>query len=154
MAKNNRTTKKPKTSAGKQTTINRPENLDSQKVVWAFDNIDTDGPFAFDVRREDFEHALVLEKMIEYATMTWGDVKKQTHDGGKSKNHYLKDMSHEAEKRLEKKGLAALLSDCIFSFALDNLMRVVGYVDIDKNLFHVLWYDPRHEVCPSTKKHT
>lgn len=85
--------------------------------------------------------------------MTWTEVKKQTHDDGKSKHHFLSPqfLSPEAAERLKAKQLEEY-SDSIFSFALDNKLRLVG---IRKNEdFHVLWYDPEHEVCPSKKKHT
>lgn len=45
--------------------------------------------YAFDVNRPDFDHKEVLGKMINYSSMTWGEVKRQTHDDGKSKHHFL-----------------------------------------------------------------
>ena len=60
-------------------------------------------------------------------------------------------MSSEALERVKARELDENL-DAIFSFALENKLRIVG-VRIDEN-FHVLWYDPEHEVCPSSKKHT
>lgn len=40
----------------------------------------------------------------------------------------------------------------IFSFALQNRLRIVG---IRENEYvHVLWRDPDNEICPSKKHHT
>ena len=115
--------------------------------------IDRSGKFAFDLNRNDFKYKAFLEKLIDYSSMTWADVKKQTHDENSSKHHFLSlaSLSPEAVERLKAKQLEEY-SDSIFSFALDNKLRLVG---IRKNEdFHVLWYDPEHEVCPSKKKHT
>lgn len=43
-------------------------------------------------------------------------------------------------------------SDSIFSFALNNIIRVVG-IRLNDN-FYILWYDSKHAVFPSIKKHT
>ena len=43
-------------------------------------------------------------------------------------------------------------SDQLYSIALQNKLRIVGLRDKDR--FHVLWYDPEHEVCTSQKKYT
>ena len=42
--------------------------------------------------------------------------------------------------------------DKLFSFALNNKTRVIGFLDGAE--FQVTWYDANHEFCPSTKKHT
>ena len=118
-----------------------------------FDKIDRSGNYAFDVNREDFDHKEVLGKMVDYSSMTWGEVKRQTHDDGKSKHHFLTpgSLSKGAVERLKAKDLEEF-SDYIFSFALQNKIRIVGIRNGEK--FHVLWYDPNHEICPSKMRHT
>ena len=64
-------------------------STDGEKIIWVFDKIDRSGNYAFDVNREDFDHKEVLGKMVDYSSMTWGEVKRQTHDDGKSKHHFL-----------------------------------------------------------------
>lgn len=135
------------------TTLNIATPSDGKLVVWIFDNIDRAGKFAFDISRKDFKPYDIMEKLIEYSSMTWADIKRQTHDDGKSKHHLLDatKLSNEAMERLKSKKLEED-SDSIFSFALQNKLRIVG---IRKNeYFHVLWYDPNHEVCPSKKRNT
>ncbi len=128
-------------------------STDGEKIIWMFDKIDRSGNYAFDVNRVDFDHKEVLGKMVDYSSMTWGEVKRQTHDDGKSKNHFLApgSLSKEAVERLKAKDLEEF-SDYIFSFALQNKIRIVGIRNGEK--FHVLWYDPDHEICPSKKRHT
>lgn len=128
-------------------------STDGENVVWMFDKIDRSGNYAFDVSRDDFDHKEVLGKMIDYSSMTWAEVKRQTHDDGRSKHHFLApgSLSKEAADRLTARDLEEF-SDYIFSFALQNKIRIVGIRNGKK--FHVLWYDPNHEICLSQKRHT
>ena len=124
---------------------------DDMKTVWYFDLLDRSGKFAFDLTRGDFHHHEVLEKIIAYSNMTWTEIKRQTHDKGKSKHHFLdmSKLSAEAMERIEAKQFEEQ-TDSIFSFALQNKLRLIG---LRKNeQFHVVWYDPNHEFCPSSKK--
>lgn len=135
----------------KQTVKNENYESENKLVIWRFDMIDRNGSFAFDLNRDDFYHKEVMEKMLEYSTMTWADIRKQTHDRGKSKHHFLdgENLSPEAKERIKKMKLEQY-SDMIFSFALQNKLRIVGIREHEH--FHVLWYDPNHEICPSKKK--
>lgn len=63
-------------------------SYDAERPIWRFDLLDRDGDFAFTLDRVD--HRVVLEKLIEYGNLTWGEIKRQTHDRtNKSKHHYL-----------------------------------------------------------------
>lgn len=141
-----------KKSGNKRTNI-VPTSYDRERPVWIFTEIDRSGEFAFDMHRIDKDSYEILDKIINYSSMTWGEIQRQTHDDKRSKHHYLSPdtLSETARKRLIAKRLEDR-SDDIFSFAFNNLLRIVGYRDKEK--FYVLWYDPNHEVCPSSKKHT
>lgn len=120
--------------------------------VLRFNKLDRNGPFAFDMRRNDFNHKEVLEKLIEYSNLSWNDIMHQTHDkGNKTKHHFLSTeaLSREAVARIEAMHLQEE-SDNIFSFAFQNLLRIIGIRDGET--FYVIWYDPNHKFCPSTKK--
>lgn len=121
------------------------------KPVFRFETLDRNGKYAFDLNRDDFEEHDFLEKMINYSQMTWTDIERQTHDRGKSKHHYLKPyerLSKEARSRLAQMQLDDF-SDCIFSFAFNNLTRIIG-IRID-DIFYVLWYDANHGVYPVSR---
>lgn len=137
----------------KQTIQRQGYSSDNKKAIWRFDMIDRSGKFAFDVSNSNFPHQIIVEKLISYSSMTWGEIKRQTHDNGKSKHHIISvdSMCNEAVSRLVKRELEEY-SDSIFSFALTNKLRVIGIKDEEH--FHVLWYDPEHEICPSKKKNT
>lgn len=146
-------TSKRKEQKSKKTVVKIKSSSDNKNVIWRFDWIDMSGKFAFNINRYDFQHKDVLEKIIEYSSMTWADIKKQTHDYGKSKHHYLAvdKLSKDAKDRLNTKKLMDY-NDSIFSFALTNKLRIVGIRS--EEFFYVLWYDPNHEVCPSVLKQT
>ena len=139
--------------SGKERVVGERVSYDKEKPIWMFDKIDRDGKFAFDVRRVDFCAEEILQKIIDYSNMTWGVIKIQTHDDGESKHHTLKynELSKEVIDRIEKLELDEQ-TDAFFSFAFTNLVRIVGIREQAK--FHVLWYDPKHEICPAKKKHT
>lgn len=137
--------------ASSKTVSGKQYSSDGMKVIWCFDMLDTSDKFAFDTHRGDFSHKEVLEKIIAYCNMTWSDVKRQTHDDGKSKHHFLDitKLSKEARQRIEAKKLLEY-SDAIFSFALQNKMRIIGIRKDEK--FHAIWYDPQHQFCPIHKR--
>ncbi len=121
------------------------------KIVWCFDRIARSGVFAFDTARDDFNFKEIVNKMISYNSMTWGELKRQTHDRGKSKHHFLdpSSFSDEAKEQIARNRLEDEVDD-IFSFALQNTLRVIGLRK--GQMFHVVWYDPYHQFAPSTKR--
>lgn len=119
--------------------------------IWRFDKIDRDGKFAFNLSRKDFKHKEVLQKLIEYGNMTWDEISRQQHDRTrKTKHHYLNpvSLSNEAVERIKAKHFDEYTDD-IYSFALQNLVRIIGLRYGAE--FHIVWYDPNHEFCPSIK---
>lgn len=140
-------------SASKKTVCGQSHSTDGMKVVWCFDMIDRAGKFAFNLEQKNFQHKEFLSKVIDYSSMTWNDIKKQTHDDGKSKHHFLSvdKLSKQAIERIRLRKLEEF-TDSLFSFALQNKWRIVGIRE--NEYFHVLWHDPYHEICPSKKKHT
>lgn len=129
------------------------KSSDSRCPIWLFDKIDKNGVFAFDINAPYFNHKDFLSKMIEYSSMTWAAIKKQTHDNDKSKHHYLEysKLSKDARDRIQNLKMSDL-TDAIFSFAFNNTLRIIGFRD--NEYFHVVWYDRNHQFCPAKLKHT
>lgn len=130
------------------------QSYHERPITWTFDRVDMDGEFAFDLNRiEENEHVReILEKQVSFSKMSWQEIKTATHDAkGKSKHHNLEieSLSAEAKRRIEKLQLSEDDRDSIFSFALQNKLRIVGIKE--EPFFHVLWYDPEHKVCPSKR---
>lgn len=137
-------------SRKKQVAIARSGSTLKKKPVWRFDMIDREGRFAFDLSRKDFLHREVLQKLMDYGGMTWEEIDRQQHDRGKSKHHYLNpdSLSSEAKSRIRARHLEEE-TDVIYSFALQNLLRIIGIRQGEE--FFAVWYDPRHEFCPSIR---
>lgn len=131
--------------------ISIDNSTDSLYIVWAFDKLDKNGAFSFNISEPDFNAKLFLEKIISYSNMTWAQVKQQTHDGGKSKHHELDfdKLSKDAKNRYFTMGFSDEDTDKLFSFAFTNLLRVIGVRD--GQIFHPIWYDKDHKFCPSKK---
>lgn len=62
---------------------------------------------------------------MDYSRMKWQDIETQTHDRGKSKHHFLKSLD---------------------SLSPEAWERIREWEE-----FHVVWYDPKHEFCPSRR---
>lgn len=153
MAKRINKKTKRSTDTNTKNTIRIEKSTDNHTIVWKYDRIDRSGKFAFNLSRDDFNHKDFLDKMIQYSNMTWIEVKRQTHDDGRSKHHFISadDLSKTAQERFFALHLEEY-SDTIFSFAFQNKLRILGIRENEQ--FHVVWYDPYHEVCPSKKRHT
>lgn len=140
-----------KNASLKKQVISKDIGTVNKKTIWLFDWLDNDGTFAFNLNRRDFDSRDFLEKMIAYSNMTWEEISHHTHDNGKSKHHYLPSngLSKDAIERIKAKHLDEH-TDAIFSFAFQNLIRIIGIRDGE--LFHVVWYDPKHEFYPTKRQ--
>ena len=123
-------------------------STDCQTPLWSFGKVDNGGKFRFS--QEDINTELVIEKLISLSTMTWSEIKKATHDKGKSKNHELnyEGICAEGKDRIREKKLTED-ADSIFSFALTNKIRLIGLKE--GRVFYVIWYDPNHDFYPVNK---
>lgn len=88
----------------------------------------------------------VLEKLRSYESMTWGEI-----EGRASHVIGVESLNKKAIKRLEELKLDDV--DSVFSFRVTGKKRVIGLRLAGPQL-HLLWWDPRHQVCLSHKKHT
>ncbi|RJP86702.1 MAG: hypothetical protein C4518_13095 [Desulfobacteraceae bacterium] len=113
--------------------------------VWQTGVIDVDGPWGW----KDIEHNLffttILPTMQNFETMTWFEILGRN-------NHEVKiqQLIKPAQKRLAFLSLDDFES--LVSLRLTGPQRVWG-IKI-QNVFKILWWDPKHEVCPSQLKHT
>lgn len=131
-------------------TIVNSGSTDHRRVIWHFENVDNDGCFAFSTKVSNFNALEIVEKLLAYSKMTWSEIKKQTHDNGKSKHHLLDydKISVDAKKRVKALKLEDY-TDSIFSFALQNKLRIVGIRS--GQYFNVIWYDANHKFCLTKK---
>lgn len=114
------------------------------KPVWRFSTVDKGGLFCWPKGKQ--EELFIVSKLHDFDSMTWADIQGKQH-------HYLsvKSLSKEAVKRLEHIKLDDEV-DNLFSFHLQGRPRIIAIKHA--NVAKLLWYDPDHQVAPSTKEHT
>lgn len=115
----------------------------SEKPSWRFSTVDLDGPFAWP-KGQDIENN-ILAKLHQFDSMKWSEIVGSSHHAiGKD------SLSKLAKDRLEAIGMDDV--DEVFSFHFSGKPRIIGIQD--RGVVKLLWWDPEHQVCPSTKKHT
>lgn len=114
------------------------------KPAWRFSTVDTEGPFRWP--KGDPEELLIVQKLHAFDSMTWADLVGKQH-------HFLSvtSISSAAKRRIEELDIDDAIEN-LFSFHLAGKPRVIAlrYGDTAS----LLWYDPDHQVAPSTKRHT
>ena len=71
--------------------------------------------------------------------------------GYPGKDYDIEDIPiQDARDRLDAIGLADMTK--ISVFRLSGVLRLYGFRR--ENVFHVVWWDPPHQIWPSVKKHT
>ena len=88
MSKNKKKVTGANAKEQRRTAVDK-QSTENCKIVWKFDLLDKTGLFAFDLMRPDFNHELILRKIIDYSNMTWSEIRRATHDKGKSHHHFL-----------------------------------------------------------------
>lgn len=111
---------------------------------WRFSTADIGGAFAWPSGSSDEQR--IVNKLRNFDSMTWNEIERDKH-------HFLTptSLSKEAQKRLSALNRSDSV-DSLFSFRLGAKERVICFRYGDLAL--LLWYDPKHLVCPSKKKHT
>ena len=110
--------------------------------------IDHNGPWGFDKMTGE-ELCGLMKTLASFETMTMGEAFPGSGHPGKDYN--IEDIpTQEARDRLDAIGLADMTK--ISVFRLSGVLRLYGFRR--ENVFHVVWWDPPHQIWPSVKKHT
>lgn len=116
-------------------------------LVFRFDAVDLDKecPWAlFNATNED--HRLILKTLFEYERKTPAEIRP---DGEHFKyyRNFGECPNRDAAKRLAEKYEGR---DSIARIRLTGEKRLYGF--LEGNEFHVVWWDPKHNIWPSQKK--
>lgn len=125
-------------------TRENPESSNDQTPVWLFGSLDLDCPWCGDISAQLASE--VLSKIKSYESMTWGQILAD-----RTRNHpvALDSCSKEARDRATDLDLDV---DELFRLRFNGTQRLWGIRDRHK--FKLVWWDPDHQVCPSTLKNT
>lgn len=110
------------------------------------EQMDNDGPWGwneFDSSQSQMQE--LFQKIFEWQKLTWQDFRNNG-------SHFVRraDLCSEAQKRLIQIKKDDL--DQLFSLRLTGRKRIWGIKE--NNILWLLWWDPKHEVCPCVRKHT
>jgi hypothetical protein len=124
-----------------------PDSYYDLKPSWRISRIELIDPYGWHVLDLDkINH--VKGKLSYFEQMTWREILIDS----KKQNHFIdKDrLSLNAQNRLIEIGQDDL--DRLVSLRLTGKQRVWGIWE--QGTLNLLWWDPEHQVCPSTLKHT
>ncbi len=154
MGKNQRKTPKasalpiPQTSRKEPRAHHDPDDANRQTPVWSIRFFDAESQWGKSrISLPDHLWNHLFSKLRNYETMTWGEILKD-----KDHNHDVEvgRLCKDAQERLRI--LKQDDIDAVFRLRLTGKQRVWGIRD--RQVLRLLWWDPDHEICPSTKKHT
>jgi hypothetical protein len=120
----------------------------AERICWRFTHVDHDGPWSFAALDDDAWIAL-LGQLAQFETMT---INELFHRGGYPGKAY--DPAELPDPRAARRLEAMRLTDMtkIWALRTQGKPRLWGF--LVENVFHVIWWDPEHEVWPSQLKHT
>ena len=137
--------KKPRKRENPNISKTPKEGESQRKFKWSFDQAELeDGPWSWkDISMKKFLKD-VLKKLQYFETMRWPEVEGRN-------NHFVhvEELNKKAKARLDELNLEPVK---LFSLRLTGRERVLGYQV--ENFLYVLWWDPKHTVYPTKKKHT
>lgn len=116
-----------------------------ERVCWRFGHLDLDGPWGL-VSLDHERLMMLLGDMAKFESQTINELFHQGEWPGKCHD------VHKLPNRVALARLGALgLSDMtkIWKLRIGGPGRLWGF--LVGNVFHVVWWDPRHEVWPSKK---
>lgn len=121
-----------------------PDSYFGWKPSWSFSKCDFQHE-KWSLRRSDI-FGEIIPKLISFENRTWGEIVSD-----KKHNHWIESDSFAkgAQSRMVELNL---YYDSLFSLRLTGEMRLFGY--IENGIYYIIWYDPKHEICPSKLKHT
>jgi hypothetical protein len=125
-----------------------PESIFQLLMEWTSIDADIDGNWSWGPRAwsEADWTGIILPKLRDFATMRWREIDAALTDSGHRMHHSMpvEVICDECQTRLLE---LEKVDDDIFRFRLGNLPRLWGFRILQ--VFHVLWYDPRHQVYPT-----
>jgi hypothetical protein len=121
------------------------EDYLQETPAWKFNAIDLDGEWSCKNIDRDLIISSILPRIQCFETMKWSEIR-----GGEHHDINISNLSPKAQRRLEEIYQEDI--DSLFSFRIDGIKRL--WCILDRHIAKIIWWDPKHEVCPSPLKHT
>lgn len=124
-------------------------------MSWANDLEDREGSWSWGVERDwgdELSASYIYPFLCGCQKSTWGQLESQkAGDRHRHISYEIEQIVPEAQERLIDLELDD--QDKIFRFRMTNKNRLYGFI-LTTCVFHTVWFDPTHDICPSKKKHT
>lgn len=149
-AANGRKTTPPRevTRTKRTPTLNVSGNdILKRQLVWRLSWVDNEGPWSL-INISRIQMTQLIDKMISFESMTVGEIFGPGSEHGKS--YTVSDLPNVASRRIKE--IKRDDEDQIHRLRCSGTQRLYGVMR--EHVFHVLWWDPEHEVWPSTKRNT
>ena len=153
MAKRNNKIKSP--AVGVHREVQRsvsPEDFMNAHPSWKFARLDTDGKWGWKkIGKENWE-TKVFPKLKNFERMKWSEILKGSGDSRSGSKHHKLDVPDAITKEALQRLSDLNLNDvpALFSFGLENKMRVIGIRQ--GAAIELLWFDPEHEVAKQSRR--
>lgn len=118
-----------------------------RRLVWRFSDHDDEGQHTLSAITPAHLVGL-LSKLRSFESMTLGELFAPDSEHGKT--YTVESMPSEAQKRLTAIGRDDETE--VARLRCSGTQRLYGF--LRENVFHILWWDPEHQVWPSTKRGT
>ena len=158
MAKKRKDRKRPRRDQRTQLAETRkvgkqyePDDYLSSHISWRFSRMDRGGDWGYEQINTNNAWEDVFQKLQNFDSMTWDALLKDLRGRSRGNaNHEVprEMLSKKARDRLNRIGRLDI--EEVFSLRLTNKGRIFGVRN--GSVLEILWYDPKHEVCPSTKR--
>jgi hypothetical protein len=130
----------------------------SQHPKWSFKHWDNSHPKWGYAAQSEKTIASIISHLRTREFQTWGEI-CATMGKRNRENHFMAidKLGSEPQHRLSEIHMTkhALLQDGeLFSLHLMNAARLWGIIDDLSGVFHIIWYDPDHDVYPTHKLNT
>jgi hypothetical protein len=136
----NKETPKPRGLPGAETS--------DKRICWRFKHVDHEGPWGFD-QVDGKTLCAIMERLAHFEGMTVNELFNT--NGYPGKDYDIPAIPNRtALDRLEACGLEDQTK--IWCLRFSGEKRLFGI--LEDNIFHVIWWDPEHQVWPSKLKHT
>lgn len=118
------------------------------RICWRFKHVDDDGPWGL-AKLDATELAALLMGLRSFESMTINELFRCGGELGKCYD-VASIPNPNARERLEAMRLGYM--EEIYRLRLGNKPRLYGF--LVRNAFHIVWWDPEHEIWPASKRHT
>jgi hypothetical protein len=130
------------------------EGLD-RRPLFSFEHADRGSGHGFHFRVDVHEEShAVLSFLHSIGGTSWAELRNHRYNNSKGSRpkhheHPISRLGPEATARLANLKLDEVVGEDLFRFRLTGKQRLWGF--ITDGTFHVLWWDPEHEVFPVSK---